>query len=96
MKETFLGIIGSVIILPVYSQHYIKGIIIDSENAVMPMVNVAFLNQADSTSLPGQFQTLVGCTARRSIREAILFAILIWVMKHYIRTYKSMRMSHFR
>ena len=49
MNKMILGIIGSVIILPVYSQHYIKGIIIDSENAVMPMVNVAFLSQADST-----------------------------------------------
>ncbi len=53
MKKTFLGIIGSVFILPVYSQHYIKGTIIDSENAMMPMVNVAFLNQADSTLVTG-------------------------------------------
>ena len=53
MKKTFLGIIGSVFILPVYSQHYIKGTIIDSENAMMPMVNVAFLNQSDSTLVTG-------------------------------------------
>ena len=53
MNKMILGIIGSVIILPVYSQHYIKGIIIDSENAVMPMVNVAFLSQADSTLVTG-------------------------------------------
>lgn len=53
MKKTFLGIIGSMIILPVYSQHYIKGTIIDSENAMMPMVNVAFLNQSDSTLVTG-------------------------------------------
>ena len=44
---------GSIFILPVYSQHYIKGIIIDSENAMMPMVNVAFLNQSDSTLVTG-------------------------------------------
>ena len=53
MNKMILGIIGSVIILPVYSQHYIKGTIIDSENAVMPMVNVAFLSQADSTLVTG-------------------------------------------
>jgi len=41
------------IILPVYSQHYIKGTILDSENAVMPMVNVAFLSQSDSTLVTG-------------------------------------------
>ena len=44
---------GSIFILPVYSQHYIKGTIIDSENAMMPMVNVAFLNKADSTLVTG-------------------------------------------
>lgn len=53
MKKTFLCIIGSFFILPVCSQHYIKGKIIDSENTVMPMVNVAFLNQADSTLITG-------------------------------------------
>ena len=53
MKKTFLGIIGSMFILPVYSQHSIKGTIINSENAVMPMVNVAFLNQMDSTLVSG-------------------------------------------
>ena len=53
MKKLFLYVIGSLIILPVYSQHLIKGTIIDSENAVMPMVNVAFLNQADSTLVTG-------------------------------------------
>ena len=53
MKKLFLYVIGSLIILPVYSQHLIKGTIIDSENAVMPMVNVAFLNQADSTLVAG-------------------------------------------
>ena len=53
MKKTFLFITGSIFILPVYSQHYIKGTIIDSEDAVMPMVNVAFLNQADSTLVTG-------------------------------------------
>ena len=46
MKKTFLGIIGSVFILPVYSQHYIKG-------TIMPMVNVAFLSQSDSTLVTG-------------------------------------------
>ena len=44
---------GSIFILPVYSQHYIKGTILDSENSVMPMVNVAFLNQSDSTLITG-------------------------------------------
>ena len=39
MKKTFLGIIGSMFILPVYSQHSIKGTIINSENAVMPALN---------------------------------------------------------
>lgn len=53
MKKLFLYVIGSLIILPVYSQHLIKGTIIDSENAMMPMVNVAFLNQADSTLVTG-------------------------------------------
>lgn len=53
MKKLFLYVIGSLIILPVYSQHLIKGTIIDSENTVMPMVNVAFLNQADSTLVAG-------------------------------------------
>ena len=53
MKKTFLFIMGSIFILPVYSQHYIKGTIIDSENAMMPMVNVAFLNQSDSTLVTG-------------------------------------------
>ena len=41
------------IILPVYSQHNIKGTILDSKNSVMPMVNVAFLNQSDSTLVTG-------------------------------------------
>ena len=45
MKKLFLYVIGSLIILPVYSQHLIKG--------TMPMVNVAFLNQADSTLVTG-------------------------------------------
>lgn len=40
-------------ILPVYCQHYIKGTILDSENSVMPMVNVAFLSQSDSTLVTG-------------------------------------------
>lgn len=53
MKKTFLFITGSIFILPVYSQHYIKGTIIDSEDAVMPMVNVAFLSQSDSTLVTG-------------------------------------------
>lgn len=53
MKKTLLGIIGSIFILPVYSQYYIKGTILDSENAVMPMVNIAFLNQSDSTLVTG-------------------------------------------
>lgn len=53
MKKTLLGIIGSMFILPVYSQHYIKGTILDSKNSVMPMVNVAFLNQSDSTLVTG-------------------------------------------
>lgn len=53
MKKTFLFITGSIFILPVYSQHYIKGTIIDSEDAMMPMVNVAFLNHSDSTLVTG-------------------------------------------
>lgn len=53
MKKLFLYVIGSLIILPVYGQHLIKGTIIDSENTVMPMVNVAFLNQVDSTLVTG-------------------------------------------
>lgn len=53
MRTTVLGIIGSFIIMPVYGQHFVKGKIIDSENAVMPMVNVAFLNQSDSTLVTG-------------------------------------------
>ena len=53
MKKTLLGIIGSMFILPVYSQHYIKGTILDSKNSVMSMVNVAFLNQSDSTLVTG-------------------------------------------
>lgn len=53
MKKTLLGIIGSMFILPVYSQHYIKGTILDSENSLMPMVNVAFLSQSDSTLVTG-------------------------------------------
>lgn len=53
MKKTFLGIMGSMIILPVYSQHNIKGTILDSENSMMPMVNVAFLSQSDSTLVTG-------------------------------------------
>ena len=81
MKKLFLYVIGSLIILPVYSQHLIKGTIIDSENAVMPMVNVAFLNQADSTLVTG---------------VTILSVILIWVMRHCIGIYKSMRILHCR
>lgn len=49
MRKLFSGIAGCLMLLPVYNQHLIKGTIIDSENVVMPMVNVAFLNQADSS-----------------------------------------------
>lgn len=49
MRKLFSGIVGCLMLLPVYSQRLIKGTIIDSENVVMPMVNVDFLNQADSS-----------------------------------------------
>ena len=96
MKKLFLYVIGSLIILPVYSQHLIKGTIIDSGNAVMPMVNVAFLNQADSTLVTGEYPTLAGYMAHRLLEVTISSAILIWVMRHCVGIYKSMRISHCR
>ena len=36
-----------------YGQYAVKGKIMDPEDVVMPMVNVAFLNQADSTLVSG-------------------------------------------
>lgn len=53
MKKSFFTIIASLILLPAYSQYAVKGKIMDPENAVMPMVNVAFLNQTDSTLVSG-------------------------------------------
>ena len=53
MKKLFLALIASLILLPAYSQYVVKGKIMDPENAVMPMVNVAFLNQMDSTLVSG-------------------------------------------
>ncbi|WP_303916538.1 hypothetical protein, partial [Bacteroides mediterraneensis] len=53
MKKLFLTIMASLILLPAYSRYAVKGKIMDSENAVMPMVNVAFLNQSDSTLVSG-------------------------------------------
>ena len=53
MKKSFFTIIASLILLPAYSQYAVKGKIMDSENVVMPMVNVAFLNQSDSTLVSG-------------------------------------------
>lgn len=53
MKKLFLAIIACLVLLPAYSQYAVKGKIMDSENAVMPMVNVAFLNQSDSTLVSG-------------------------------------------
>ncbi len=53
MKKLFLTIIASLILLPAYSRYAVKGKIMDSENVVMPMVNVAFLNQSDSTLVSG-------------------------------------------
>lgn len=53
MKKLFLALIVSLILLPAYSQYVVKGKIMDSENTVMPMVNVAFLNRADSTLITG-------------------------------------------
>ena len=53
MKKLFLAIIVSLILLPAYSQYAVKGKIMDPENAVIPMVNVAFLNQSDSTLVSG-------------------------------------------
>lgn len=53
MKKLFLALIASLILQPAYSQYVVKGKIIDPENAVMPMVNVAFLNQMDSTLVSG-------------------------------------------
>lgn len=42
MKKLFLALIASLILLPAYSQYVVKGKIMDPENVVMPMVNVAF------------------------------------------------------
>ena len=53
MKKLFLALIASLILLPTYGQYVVKGKIMDSENTVMPMVNVAFLNQVDSTLITG-------------------------------------------
>ncbi len=53
MKKLFLALIASLILLPVYGQYAVKGKIMDPEDVVMPMVNVAFLNQADSTLVSG-------------------------------------------
>ena len=53
MKKLFLALIASLILQPAYSQYVVKGKIIDPEKAVMPMVNVAFLNQMDSTLVSG-------------------------------------------
>lgn len=53
MKKLFLALIASLILLPTYGQYVVKGKIMDSENTVMPMVNVAFLNQVDSTLVSG-------------------------------------------
>lgn len=53
MKKLFLAIIASLILQSAYSQYAVRGKIIDSENTVMPMVNVAFLNRADSTLITG-------------------------------------------
>ena len=53
MKKSFFTIIASLILLPAYSQYAVKGKIMDPEDVVMPMVNVAFLNQADSTLVSG-------------------------------------------
>ena len=41
MKKLFLALIASLILLPTYGQYVVKGKIMDSENTVMPMVNVA-------------------------------------------------------
>ena len=53
MKKLFLALIASLILLPAYGQYVVKGKIMDPENVVMPMVNVAFLNQMDSTLVSG-------------------------------------------
>ena len=53
MKKLFLVLMASLILLPAYSQYVVKGKIMDPEDVVMPMVNVAFLNQADSTLVSG-------------------------------------------
>jgi len=53
MKKLFLAIIACWVLLPAYSQYVVKGKIMDPENAVMPMVNVAFLNQADPCQRSG-------------------------------------------
>lgn len=96
MNKLFLYVIGSLIILPVYSQHLIKGTIIDSENAVMPMVNVAFLNQADSTLVAGAVSDSCGVYSTSLAGATISSVILIWVMRHCIGIYKSMRILHCR
>lgn len=91
MRTTVLGIIGSFIIMPVYGQHFVKGKIIDSENAVMPMVNVAFLNQSDSTLVTGAVSDSCGIYTHHSMVAAILSAIPIWAMRRCIRIYLLMR-----
>lgn len=53
MKTLLLSAISLMMLSPVYGQHIVKGNIIDSENSVLPMVNVAFLNQKDSTLVIG-------------------------------------------
>ena len=53
MKKLFLSIMACSMLSSVYCQHLVKGEIIDSESTVMPMVNVAFLNQTDSTLVTG-------------------------------------------
>ena len=53
MKKLFLALIASLILLPAYGQYAVKGKIMDPEDVVMPMVNVAFLNQVDSTLVSG-------------------------------------------
>lgn len=53
MKKLFLALIASLILPSAYGQYAVKGKIMDPEDVVMPMVNVAFLNQVDSTLVSG-------------------------------------------
>ena len=85
MKKLFLALIASLILLPTYGQYVVKGKIMDSENTVMPMVNVAFLNRADSTLITGAVSDLAERTTYRLPGVTILFAIPIWAIRHCIR-----------